>query len=121
MKAIRLQDELGKQIFHEEMKKVFQPVTKSLEKTSQDVTKTITESSITNNKAIEILSNKLLETMNDRGIIASYLLSPLSKITNPENFSKFKLVKDSSSNRVNDLKINKTIPFTLHEFFVNIA
>ena len=52
--------------------------------------------------------------MNDRGILASYLMSPLSKITNPENSSQFKLVKDSSSNRVNDLKINKTIPITLY-------
>ena len=41
-------------------------------------------------------------------------MSPLSKITNPENTSQFKLVKDSNSNRVNDLKINKTIPITLY-------
>ena len=54
--------------------------------------------------------------MNDRGIIASCLLSPLSKITNPENTSQFKLVKDCTSNRVNDLKRNKTIPtITLHD------
>ena len=52
--------------------------------------------------------------MNDRGILASYLMSPLSKITNPENTTQFKLVKDSNSNRVNDLKINKTIPITLY-------
>ena len=41
-------------------------------------------------------------------------MSPLSKITNPENTSQFKLIKDSNSNRVNDLKINKTIPITLY-------
>ena len=35
-------------------------------------------------------------------------------ITNPEKSSQFKLVKDPSSNRVNDLKINKTIPITLY-------
>ena len=52
--------------------------------------------------------------MNDRGILATYLMSPLSKITNPENTSQFKLVKDHNSNRVNDLKINKTIPITLY-------
>ena len=46
VKAVRLQDELGKQKFHEDMKKVFEPVTKSLENTSQDITKTITETSI---------------------------------------------------------------------------
>ena len=87
------------------MKKVFEPVTKSLENTSENLTKAITDSSIKNNQAIENVNNKLLEIMNDRGILASYLMSPLSKITNSENTSQFKLVKDSSSNRVNDLKI----------------
>ena len=110
----RLQDKLGKQNFHEEMKKILEPVTKSLENTSQDITKTITEASLKNNQAIENLNNKLLEIMNDRGIVASYLLSLLSKITNPENSTQFKLEKGSTSNRVNDLKINKTIPITLH-------
>ena len=42
-------------------------------------------------------------------------MSPLSKITNPENTSQFKLVKDSNSNRVNDLLIHKSIPITLHD------
>ena len=42
-------------------------------------------------------------------------MSLLSKITNPENASQFEIVKDSNSNRVNDLKINKTIPITLHD------
>ena len=114
VKTVRLQDKLGKQNFHEDMKKVFEPVTRSLEKTSQDITKTITESSIKNNQAIENLNNKLLEIMNDRGILASYLMSPLSKITNPENTTQFKLIKDSISNRVNDLKINNSIPITLY-------
>ena len=52
--------------------------------------------------------------MKDRGILATYLMSPSSKITDPENASQFKLVKDSNSNRVNDLKINKTKPITLY-------
>ena len=46
VKTVRLQDKLGKHNFHEEMKKVFEPVTKSLENTSQDITKTITETSL---------------------------------------------------------------------------
>ena len=71
------------------------------------------ETSNNNNKALENLNNKLLEILNDRGILASYSMSRLSIITNPEDTSQFKLVKDSSSNRVNDLKINKTIPITL--------
>ena len=110
----RLQEKLGKQNFQEYMKKIFESVIKSLESTSQDITKTIKEASIKNNQAIENLDNKFSEIMNDRGILASYLLSPLSKITNPENASQFKLVKVSNSNRVNGLKINKTVPITLY-------
>ena len=41
-------------------------------------------------------------------------MSPLSKITNPENTSQYKLVKDHNSNRVNDLKIHNSIPITLY-------
>ena len=52
--------------------------------------------------------------MNDRGILANYLMSPLSKITNPEKTTQFKIVKDSTSNGVNYLKINISIPITLH-------
>ena len=113
VKAVKLQDKLGKQNFHEDMKKVFEPVTKSLESTSQNITKTILENSMKNNQAIENLNNKLLELMNDRGILATYLMSPLSKITNPENSSQFNLVKDYNFNRVNDLLIKNTIPITL--------
>ena len=109
VKVVKLQDKLGKQNFHEDMKKVFEPVTKSLENASENLTK-----AIKNNLAIENINNNLLEIMNDRGILATYLMSPLSRITNPENASQFKLVKDPSSNRVNDLKINKTIPITLY-------
>ena len=96
------------------MEKVFEPVTKSIENTSQNITKTIAETSPKNNLAIENINDKLLEIMNDRGILAKYLMSPLSKITNPENTSQFKLVKDSSSNRVNDLKIHNSIQITLY-------
>ena len=114
VQEVRLQNKLGEQNFHEDMTKVFEPVTKSLEKTSENLTKAITESSKENNLALENLNNKLLEIMNDRGILASYLMSPLSKITNPENTTQFKLEKDPSSNRVNDLKIHNSIPVTLH-------
>ena len=59
VKIVRLQDKLGKQNFHEDMKKVFEPVTKSLENTSQDITKAMKEPSIKNNQAIENSNNKL--------------------------------------------------------------
>ena len=114
VKTVKLQDKLGKQNIHEDMKKVFEPVTKSLESTSQDITKAITETSLENNQAIENLNNKLLEIMNDRRILATYLMSPLSRITNPDNTSQFRLVKDHSSNRVNDLLMKNKIPITLY-------
>ena len=114
VKTVRLQDKLGEQNFHEDMKKVFEPVTKSLENTSENLTKAITETSIKNNLAIENINNNLLEIMNDRGLLATYLMSPLSRITNPENTTQFKLIKDSTSNRFNDLKINNSIPITLN-------
>ena len=103
VEEVRLQGKLGKQNFRENIKKSFEPVTDTIKNTSEKLTKTITEVSIRNNKAIEKLNDKLSETMNDRGIIASYLLSPLSKITNRVNTSQFKLVTEYKSNRLNDL------------------
>ena len=114
VKALSLQDKLGKQNIHEDKKKVFEPITNTIKDTSRDITNTMTETSINNNKALENLNDKLLEIMNDRGIKASYLLSPLSKNTNHENTSQFELVKDSDSKRVYDLLINKTISVTLY-------
>ena len=78
VKVVKLQDKLGEQNFHEDIKKVFEPVTKSLKNTSENLTKAITETSIKNNQAIENINNNLLEIMNDRGILATYLMSPLS-------------------------------------------
>ena len=52
--------------------------------------------------------------MSDRGILASYLISPLYKTINPENSIQFKLVKGSSPNRVDDLLRNKTTTITLY-------
>ena len=100
------------------MKNVFEPVTKSIKDVPEDVTRTMMETSIENNKALTNINDKLLEIMNDGGIIPSYLLSPLSKVTTPEHTSQFKLVKDPNSNRVNDLLINKTIPVTLYEILL---
>ena len=115
VKAARLQDKLGKQKFHENNEKVFESVTKTNKDVSEDVTKTMMITFKEKDLAIENLNNKLLELLNDRGISASYLMSPSSKITNPENISQFKLVKDSSSSRVKDSLINNSIPITLHD------
>ena len=114
VKVVRLKDKLGEQNYHQKSEKLFEPVTKSIKDVSENITKTLTENSVINNKAIKNLNEKVLEIMNDRGILASYLMSPLSKITHPENTSQFRLVKDHNSNRVNDLKTNKTIPITFY-------
>ena len=113
-KVVRLQDKLGKQNFHEDTKKVFEPVTDTVKNTTEDITKDITQSSNNNNKALENLNENILEIMNDRGILATYLRTPASKITNPENTSQFISVKDSNSNRVYNLLIHNSIPITLH-------
>ena len=97
------------------IKKAFEPVTDTIKNSSENLTKSMTETSIKNNKALEILNNELLEVNNDRGIVESYLTSPQSKITNPENTTQSGLVKDSSSKRVNDLVIKNKIPITLHD------
>ena len=114
VQEVRLQNKLGEQKYHEDIKTFFKPMTDEMKNTSENITKTITENSINNNKLISDLNENILELMNDRGIIASYLMFPLSKIINPENSTQFKLVDDSTSNRVNDLKINNSISITLN-------
>ena len=94
-------------------KKVFDPVTKSLENTSENLTKAITENSINNNKAIENLNEKILELMDDKGMITSFLASSLVNLFKPENKSQFRLKKDLNSTKMNDFSINKGIPVTL--------
>ena len=42
-------------------------------------------------------------------------MSLLSKITNPEKSTQFKVVKDHNSNRVNDLLLKNKRPITLHD------
>ena len=97
------------------MKKLFKPVTKSIEDVSENLTRTMMETSKENNKSLSNLNDKLLEKLSDRGIPASYLLSPLYKMTNPEHTSQHKLVKGPDLNRVNDLLINKAKPVTIHD------
>ena len=93
VKAVRLQDKLDKQNFHEDVKKIFEPVTKSLENTSKNITKCIMESSINNNQAIENLNEKVLELMNDKGMIAPYLAPSLANLFKPENKSQLRFKK----------------------------
>ena len=113
VKVVRIQDKLGKQNFHEDMTKLFEPLTDTLKKTSENITKTITENSINNNKAIENLNEKILELMNDKGLIAPYLTTSLVEVFKKDNKSQFRLGKDPNSTKMNDFLIHGTIPVTI--------
>ena len=109
VKVAKLQDKLGEQNFHEDMTKVFEPLTDTLKKTSENITKTITESSINNNKAIENLNEKVLESMNDKGLIDSSLI----EVIKSDNKGQFRLTKDPNSTKTNDFLINGKVPVTI--------
>ena len=113
VKVVRLQDKLGEQNFHEDMTKVFEPLTDTLKKTSENITKTITENSINNTKAIENLNEKILELMNDKGLIAPYLTTSLVEVFKKDNKSQFRLRKDPNSTKMNDFLIHGTVPVTI--------
>ena len=55
----RLQDNLGKLSFQKILEKVFEPVTDTIKIISESFTKTLTESSIKNNKALENFNEKV--------------------------------------------------------------
>ena len=110
---VRLQDKLGEQNYHEDAEKLFNPMTDVIKNTSENITKTLTEKSINNNKAIENLNEKVLELMNDKGLIAPTLASSLVNLFNTENKSQFRLKKDLDSTKMNNFMINGGIPVTL--------
>ena len=110
---VRLQNKLGDQNFHENMNKLFKPMTDELKNTSEKITRTLTENSINNNKAIENLNEKILELMNDKGLIAPYLTTPLVEVFKKDNKSQFRLRKDPNSTKMNDFLIHGNIPVTI--------
>ena len=110
---VRLQDKLGDQSYHEDAKKLFKPMTDAMKNTSETITKTLTENSINNNKAIENLNEKILELMNDKGLIAPYLTSSLVEVFKKDNKSQFRLRKDPNSTKLNDFLIHGIIPVTI--------
>ena len=113
VKVVKLQDKLGEQNFHEDMKKLYEPLTDTIKDVSDNISKTITENSINNNKAIENLNEKFLELMDDKGLIAPYLTSSLVEVFKKDNKSQFRLRKDHNSTKMNDFLIHGTIPVTI--------
>ena len=96
------------------MKKLYEQLTNTIKNTSEDITKTITETSIKNNKESSDLNEKVLELMNEKGLIAPYLSSSLVNLFKPQNKSQFITIKDRNATRMNDFKINGGIPVTLY-------
>ena len=113
VQEIRLQNKLGDQNYHEDIKKIFKPMTDEMKNTSEKITKTTTEHSINNNKAKENLSEKNLKLMDEKGMIASYLASSLVEVFKKHNKSQFRLRKDPNSTKLNDFLIHGTIPVTI--------
>ena len=113
VQEVRLQNNLGEQNYHEDINKFFKPMTDELKNTSEKITRTLTENSINNNKAIENLKEKILELMNEQGMIASYLVSSLVEVFKKDNKSQFRLRKDPNSTKLNDFLIHGTIPVTI--------
>ena len=113
VQEVRLQNKLGDQNYHEDMNKLFKPMTDAIKNTSENITKTITEKSINNNKAIENLNEKILELMNDKGMIAPYLTTSLVEVFKKDNKSQFRLRKDPNSTKMNDFLFHGTIQVTI--------
>ena len=113
VKEVRLQNKLGEQNYHENINKFFKPMTDEIKNTSEKITKTLTENSINNNKAIENLNEKILELMNDQGLIAPFLTSSLVEVFRKDNKSQFRLRKDPDSTKLNDFLIHGKIPVTI--------
>ena len=109
-----MQDILGKQNFLEDLKNVYEPFTNTIKDSSRDITNTMAQTSMENNKRIPNLNGQVLELMNDKRLIAQYIISSVVKLFKPENISQLKLKKDPNSNRMNDFLIQKIIPVTLY-------
>ena len=88
-------------------KKVFEPMADAIKNTSQSKTKTITETSIKNNKVLENINEKILDFMDDQGMIAPLLTSSLVNRLEPENKSQSRIKKELNSTGMNDFLINR--------------
>ena len=113
VQEVRLQNKLGDQNYHENINKFFKPMTDKLKNTSEKITRTLTENSINNNKAIENLNEKILELMDEKGMIASYLTSSLVEVFKKDKKSQFRLRKDPDSTKLNEFLIHGKIPVTI--------
>ena len=115
VKEVRLVENLGKQGYHYDTRKLLQPITKALTDTNQKLLEEVKS----NTKAIENLNEsnkfvKILESMNKNEVIHSSLIRPIAKLVVPKNKSRFPLLDDPGSDNWNDYKMNGE-KFTLYD------
>ena len=113
VQEVRLQDRLGEQNYHQTVQEIYEPLTDTITNTSENLTKTITEYYIINNKAIENLTTRVSELMNDKGVIAPFLASSMANLFKPENKRQFRFKKDPNSTQLKDFLISGGISVTL--------
>ena len=112
VKAVRFQDRLGEQNHLQNVEKLYEPLSDTIKYTSENSTKTITETYIHNNKAIENFNENFLELMNDKCVIAPYFAFSIVILYKPENKSQFRLIKDFNSTKMKSFLMNGGIPVT---------
>ena len=93
IKVLRLQDKLGEQIYRHDRNNSLEPMTDANKRTSQDITKTITETSYIYNKVLEKLNEKFSDLLNDKGMIAHTLAPSLAILFRPENKNQLRFKK----------------------------
>ena len=59
------------------MRKLYEPFTNTIKDVSENITKTRSETSIKNTKAISDLNEKILDLLDEKGLRAPYLASSL--------------------------------------------
>ena len=114
VEEVRLRGKVGKQNIHQNIRKVLEPVTDTKKCTSENLTKTITEPYIENNKALEILNETVLELMKHKSMIAPYLAYSLVNLFKTENKSQFKKIKHLNSTEMNDCLINTSVQVNVY-------
>ena len=113
-----MQDKSGEQKNHHDRNNLLEQLTDAFRNTSQDTTKTITGTSIKNNKVLENLNEKSLDLMNEKGMIAHTLAASLAKLFKPENKSQIRFKKDLNSTRMKDFLINGGTPVSIYDNMV---
>ena len=68
-------------------------MTDAIKNISQNITKTIRETSIKNNKVLENLNEKIIDLMNGKDMIAHTLAFSLVNLFKPESKSQFRFQK----------------------------